>query len=340
MTSTPQSLASHPLSPAQERWLRECANAPDTPRQTLRVRLHRELPPDFEPEQIDPRLFTSGEITPLGLWRIDPNNMRLQAIDRTIREIQRRLDEEPPPTRVTAAEIAKATQMPEDTIGEGFRDLGSLGSFFSASAGMPNNPRGWSYINIAGPHGYDEYLRYQNLGELLERIYRSRGAGLAAALHYSEHHRNFSGTEPTTANPALSEERRNTAFVIMAMDPNNPEFADTYATIQMVCLEFGLQALRIDDIEHTETITERVLAEIEACPYTIADLTGERPNVYYEIGFAHGMKRSPILFRKAGTLLHFDLSVHKAPAYKNQTELSQMLRRRLEAIVPRPPSLG
>jgi hypothetical protein len=334
MTSAPQSLASHPLSPAQERWLRECASAPDTPRQTLRVRLRKELPPDFEPEQIDPRLFTSGEITPLGLWRLDPNNMRLQAIDRTIREIQRRLDEEPPPMRVTAAELAKATRMTEEAIGEGLRDMGSLGGFFSTSAGMPNNPRAWAYIDLTGPHAYDEYLSYQSLGELLERLYRSRGTALTTALSYSQSDRGIlaSELEPSTA---LHEERRNTAFVIMAMDPNNPEFADTYATIQTVCSEFGLRALRIDDIEHTETITERVLAEIEACPYTIADLTGERPNVYYEIGFAHGLKRSPILFRKTGTHLHFDLSVHKAPAYKNQTELAEMLRRRLTAIVPR-----
>jgi hypothetical protein len=73
----------------------------------------------------------------------------------------------------------------------------------------------------------------------------------------------------------------------------------------------------------------------EACPYTIADLTGERPNVYYEIGFAHGLQRGPILFWKTGTPIHFDLSVHKVPQYKNQTELAEMLRRRLTTIVPR-----
>jgi len=43
MTSAPHNLANHPLSPAQERWLRECASAPDTARQILRLRLRKEF---------------------------------------------------------------------------------------------------------------------------------------------------------------------------------------------------------------------------------------------------------------------------------------------------------
>src|SRR5262249_37558536 len=113
----------------------------------------------------------------------------------------------------------------------------------------------------------------------------------------------------------------------------NPELADVYHTIKTVCLEFELNARRIDDIEHAETITSRVLTEIDACPYLIADLTGERPNVYYEIGFAHGKGKVPIMVRKAGTPLHFDLSVHKVSEYRNQVELTEILRKRLKALI-------
>ncbi len=134
------------------------------------------------------------------------------------------------------------------------------------------------------------------------------------------------------AQPGTANYRPNTAFVMMAIDDSKPELEDIRTGIKEVFKEFGIEAITANEIEHEEAITDRILSEIETSEFLIADLTHERPNVYYEIGHAHALKKRVILVRKKDTKVHFDVAHRNCPEYENAIGLKRLLRKRLESI--------
>lgn len=148
---------------------------------------------------------------------------------------------------------------------------------------------------------------------------------------------NYVTVDPSAFGPQMRSFRPNTAFIIMQINRDNPKLDDVKNCIKRVFDEFGVSAIRADEIEHSDVITQRILDEIATSEFLIADLTGERPSVYYEVGYAHAVSKRPILYREMGTKLHFDLSVHNVPEYKNITELESMLRIRLATMTNKTP---
>lgn len=142
-------------------------------------------------------------------------------------------------------------------------------------------------------------------------------------------------------NPNLPNSYRpNTAFIMMRINPNNPDLDDVYDTYKKCFEKFRIKAIRADEIEHEDVITSRIIDEIKTSEFLVGDLTDERPSVYYEIGYAHSLGRRVIMYRKHGTSIHFDLAAYNCPEYKNMRELNDLLLKRLEQATNRKPEKG
>jgi nucleoside 2-deoxyribosyltransferase len=127
------------------------------------------------------------------------------------------------------------------------------------------------------------------------------------------------------------------AFVAMPMDENNHQLVDVLEAIKVGAKECGITAERIDDEERNERITDRMLEAIRKAEFVIVDLTNERPNVFYEAGYARGLGKIPIYIASAGTYLHFDVKDYPVITFRNMKELREGIVRRLRAIArPRP----
>ena len=140
-------------------------------------------------------------------------------------------------------------------------------------------------------------------------------------------------------NPQVSAHQEpNTAFIMMMIDPARPQLEDLYNTYKECFAKFGISAIRADEIEHHETITDKTIEKIKRSEFLLADVSGERPNVYYEIGYAHALGRKVILYRSNETKLHFDIAGYNCPVYENLSSLRKLLLGRLEHMTNRKPT--
>ena len=145
-------------------------------------------------------------------------------------------------------------------------------------------------------------------------------------------------TDEWRANPqATAEYEPDSAFVMMQIDQQKPVLEDLYNAIKECFAQFGIKAVRADEIEHEDVITKKIMERIRVSEFLVADLTGERPSVYYEIGYAHALNRKVIMYRNSGGKLHFDLAAYNCPEYSNLTDLKNQLMRRLEQVTNRKP---
>jgi hypothetical protein len=105
-------------------------------------------------------------------------------------------------------------------------------------------------------------------------------------------------------------------FVVM---PFADEFRDAYELgIKPACVEAGGDCGRVDEQLFLENILERIYGEIEKADVIIAEMTSRNPNVFYEVGYAHGLGKPVILLTRSSQDIPFDLMHYPHVVYGGQ----------------------
>ncbi len=121
-------------------------------------------------------------------------------------------------------------------------------------------------------------------------------------------------------------------FLIMSFSEDR-NLEDVYNGIKNAVKSCGYSCIRADEIEHNGRITDKIIECILSAKFIISDLTEQRPNCYYELGFAHAMEKEVIHIAKQGEYIHFDVSDYNFIFYSNITVLTKKLKERISKTI-------
>jgi hypothetical protein len=122
----------------------------------------------------------------------------------------------------------------------------------------------------------------------------------------------------------------NSVFVIMSFEGKGMNRVLT--VIKEECNALQLEAKRADDHKGSHVVMAKIAEEIEKAELIICDLTYERPNVYYELGYAHGVGNGGeriLLIAGTKTEVHFDIKLLRNERYSSTQALRLILRENL-----------
>src|SRR5450432_3530111 len=126
-------------------------------------------------------------------------------------------------------------------------------------------------------------------------------------------------------------------FVFVLM-PFTAIFDDLYGLgIKAACSELGVYCERVDEQIFPESILDRIYNQINKADIIIADMTGRSPNVFYEVGFAHALRKKVILLTQNANDIPFDLMHYSHIVYGGSIiKLKEELVKKIDWYIKNP----
>ena len=104
--------------------------------------------------------------------------------------------------------------------------------------------------------------------------------------------------------------------------------------IAPVCEQCGFEAIRVDQINQADSITQTIIDMLLQSELVIADMTGHNPNAFYEMGYRACTKKPMIHIKEKGEKIPFDIAGIRAFDY-DLTDLDSVaeVKERLEQTI-------
>ena len=111
------------------------------------------------------------------------------------------------------------------------------------------------------------------------------------------------------------------------------EYDSAYQSIAEAVKECGFNPYCVKGLQHNDDITDLIIAGIRKSRFVIAEFSGERPSVYYEAGYAKGLRKEVIWVARKGEQLHFDIRQYNHIIWSDTVDLKNQLIARIEATI-------
>jgi len=220
-------------------------------------------------------------------------------------------------------------------------------AIYSSSRRTPENAHTMERLEYALHRGdpmaiYDALHQFRNA--IREETYHASSFALqrvaeleAEVERLKEEQETQESPEETKEEPGNSVKKfssaKDRAFVII---PFTPDFEDVWTGgIQRACKENDFAALRVDQVSLSSWITDDVEEYIKKSTTVIADVTGNNPNVLFELGYALAKGKDPIIIvqRESSEKVPFDITglrhIEYEDSWKGIEQLAKDLKKYL-----------
>ena len=120
---------------------------------------------------------------------------------------------------------------------------------------------------------------------------------------------------------------------VFVFQPFSPQFDAAYQLIRAAGQAAGVETWRLDQLAVAGSITEQLYEAIETSDLIICDITHSNPNVMYELGYAHALRKPVIIVSQRSEHMPFDVRSVRALFYDVDLGRGTEFVRELEAAI-------